>query len=170
MVKIPVLTSTNVAECSGAKLVKWINSLQLLEDKISSVKELDDAVFFVLFLHRAFPGIYTLWLYSGLEIVDSHCLNRPITIRVWVLRNKFSFCHWSIQIMRTNDFEPWLCVLWLESLCLGSVNPRMLNYKCSFTHQKIENFNVLNRGLIKLKVAKKVDYSDIVNHNNYKDL
>ena len=82
MVKIPVLTSTNVAECSGAKLVKWINSLQLLEDKISSVKELDDAVFFVLFLHRAFPGIYTLWLYSGLEIVDSHCLNRPITIRV----------------------------------------------------------------------------------------
>ena len=46
----------------------------------------------------------------------------------------------------------------------------MLNYKCSFTHQKIENFNVLNRGLIKLKVAKKVDYSDIVNHNNYKDL
>ena len=65
MVKIPVLTSTNVAECSGAKLVKWINSLKLLEDKISSVKELDDAVFFVLFLHRAFPGIYTLGYTQG---------------------------------------------------------------------------------------------------------
>ena len=56
MVKIPVLTSTNVAECSRVNLIVWINSLDLLDNEIESVGQLDDAVFFILLLDHLFPG------------------------------------------------------------------------------------------------------------------
>ena len=56
MVKVPVLTSTNVSELSRVNLIVWINSLDLLDNEIESVNQLDDGVFFVLLLEYLFPG------------------------------------------------------------------------------------------------------------------
>ena len=57
MVKVPVLTSTNVSEFSRVNLIVWINSLDLLDNEIESVSQLEDAVFFVRLLDYLFPGI-----------------------------------------------------------------------------------------------------------------
>ena len=56
MVKVPVLTSTNVSEFSRVNLIVWINSLDLLDNEIESVSQLEDAVFFVRLLDYLFPG------------------------------------------------------------------------------------------------------------------
>ena len=47
-------------------------------------------------------------LNSRLKIVGLHCLNWPIIMRVQVSHYRFSHCDWSIQTMRTNDFNPGL--------------------------------------------------------------
>ena len=61
MVKVPVLTSTNVSEFSRVNLIVWINSLDLLDNEIESVNQLDDAVFFVRLLDYLFPGKQYNW-------------------------------------------------------------------------------------------------------------
>ena len=59
---------------------------------------------------------------------------------------------------------------WIILIFLGSVNTKMLKTQCSYTHQKIENFQVLTRGLKKLNMTKNLDYSNIVNNQNFRDL
>ena len=56
MTKVPILTSTNVKELSRINLIVWVNSLELLEQPISDIRELDDARFFVKLMAAIFPG------------------------------------------------------------------------------------------------------------------
>ena len=69
-----------------------------------------------------------------LEIFGQHCLNWPITIRECVMLYSNLLCDWSIQTIRTNDFEP--CLKQLEDLPKLSALPGLIEWKRPFPTSK----------------------------------
>ena len=56
MVINPVLTNSNIKEYSRINLICWINSLNIMDKEIDILSQLDDGLFYNLFLEYMFPG------------------------------------------------------------------------------------------------------------------